>query len=162
MLVRLSSADPTPAGGGWGRLLLETLSRGYLAGLLTLVACAVLPTVLGWQASVIVSGSMEPHIDVGDVVLTTGLKTDAPVPVGRVVTFTRPAAASASGRETIVMHRIVSAKDNETYVTAGDANADVDSTTIVREQITGQGRLLVPWVGLPARWAATGERKSVV
>ncbi|MHA7243984.1 Ig-like domain-containing protein [Paeniglutamicibacter antarcticus] len=44
-----------------------------------------------------------------------------------------------------------------TFVTAGDANVEVDSTPINREQISGQARLLIPYIGLPGLWLRNGD-----
>lgn len=93
---------------------------------------------------------MKPNIEVGDVVLTAVVPSSSPVPLGRAVSFTRSGDANATGVPDQVMHRIVEVNQDGTFVTAGDANRDPDSTSLVREQITGQARLLVPWIGLPA------------
>lgn len=164
MPVNGHQLGPDTARTGWGWLVVETASRAYLSLVLALLVIAVGPSLItDWQGHVIRSGSMEPHISAGDVVLTSTLPDSSPVPVGRVVVFRSLGSAVAGGplnaaaAETIlVMHRIVATNEDGGYVTAGDANVDVDSTPLVREKITGQGRLLVPWVGLPSRWIDTG------
>ncbi|SDT51654.1 signal peptidase I [Pseudarthrobacter equi] len=142
---------------GWGIFLASLASRLYLGILLSLALFAVLPALLGWHGAVVQSGSMEPHISPGDVVLASDLDPAQPVPLGRVVQFRSPASAEPSGVEKTRLHRIVTANDDGTYVTAGDANADVDSTPLTRGQITGQARLLVPGVGLPGLWLGSGN-----
>lgn len=142
-----------PAGHGWGWLLLNTASHMYLVFLLALAVIATIPLVFGWQGSVVQSASMEPLISPGDVVLSTELPAEAPVPIGGVVEFER-AVPGGDGTMT-VLHRIVEEEAPGSYTTAGDANADVDSTPIQRGDITGQGRVLVPFVGLPGLWAST-------
>ncbi|WP_082641923.1 Ig-like domain-containing protein [Pseudarthrobacter enclensis] len=137
--------------------LASLASRLYLGILLSLALFAVVPAAFGWHGTVVQSGSMEPHISPGDVVLASDLDPSQPVPVGRVVQFRSPASAEPSGVEKTRLHRIVTANDDGTYVTAGDANADVDSTPLTREQITGQARLLVPGVGLPGLWLNSGN-----
>jgi len=143
--------------GGWGWLVVKSVAQAYLVLLLSLAAMAMIPSLLGGHSSVVQSGSMRPHINVGDVVLTTDIPKDLPVPIGRVVQFHSPASAEASGMEKIRLHRVVNANDDGTFVTAGDANRTVDSTPIRREQVIGQGRLLVPWVGLPGLWFGAGD-----
>lgn len=142
---------------GWGWFALSTLSRVYLIFVLTLAAIALLPALVGWHGSVVQTGSMEPHISPGDVVVSSSLDEDAPVPVGHVVEFRSPASAEPSGEARNRLHRIVTAAGDGTYITAGDANADVDSTPITRDQIIGQGRILIPYVGLPQLWLNTGN-----
>jgi signal peptidase I len=142
---------------GWARLVTGTAAQIYLVMLAALAAIALLPAVFGWSSTVIQTGSMEPHIDPGDVVVLATLPADQPVPLGGVVQFTSPGTAQPDGMERAILHRIVIDHEDGTYATAGDANAEVDSTPLVREQITGQARLLVPFIGLPARWADTGR-----
>jgi signal peptidase I len=142
---------------GWGWFIATTVSRTYLFFLLTLAVIAVAPALLGWQGSVVQSGSMEPHISAGDVVLLAELPDDTPVPLGGVVSFRNSDGRNAEGPDEVRLHRIVGQGEGLTFVTAGDANADVDSTPLTREQITGQARLLVPYVGLPGLWLGRGE-----
>lgn len=156
------TAEPAPTGAvgalwGWARLLTGTAAQVYLVLLATLAAIALIPSLLGWHGTVVETGSMAPHIDPGDVVVLDDLPDDRPVPVGGVVQFTSPAAAQPDGVARPVLHRIVTDHEDGTYATAGDANADVDSTPLVREQITGQARLLVPFIGLPALWLGGGQ-----
>ncbi|MGN5734941.1 Ig-like domain-containing protein [Arthrobacter psychrochitiniphilus] len=125
--------------------------------MLCLAFFAVLPVLFGWHGTVVQSGSMEPHISRGDVVLAAPLDADSPVPMGGVVEYRSPAEAEPSGVEKTRLHRIVGENTDGTFVTAGDANVDVDSTPITREQINGQARLLIPWVGLPGLWLASGD-----
>lgn len=140
---------------GWTALALGTVAECYLVLVLALTAIAVVPLALGWQGSVVQTGSMRPHVNPGDVVLATVLPADSPVPLGGVVQFR---TAAPGGGERTVMHRIVApAQEQGEWITAGDANEDVDSGTLSREDITGQARLLVRWVGLPSVWLRTGQ-----
>ncbi|BBE21307.1 hypothetical protein MN0502_01900 [Arthrobacter sp. MN05-02] len=164
MIREGSGSDPAPSrfgplfsAEGWVPLLASVLSRLYLGVLLSLALIAALPAVLGWHGTVVQSGSMEPHISAGDVVLAVTPNPGAPVPVGGVVEYTSPASAQPSGVEKTMLHRVVAENTDGTYVTAGDANTDVDSTPLTPEQITGQARLLVPMIGLPGLWLGTGN-----
>lgn len=147
----------TAALWGWVRLFTGAAAQIYLVLLATLAAIALIPALFGWHSTVIETGSMEPHIDPGDVVVLAALPDDRPVPLGGVVQFTSPAEAQPSGVERSVLHRIVIDHEDGTYATAGDANAEVDSTPLAREQITGQARLLVPFIGLPSMWLGAGQ-----
>jgi signal peptidase I len=135
--------------GGWGTLIAATVARVYLTFFAALAAIAFLPTLFGATGSVVQSGSMEPRIGVGDVVLTTPLPASSPLPVGRVMTF------HADGE--FVVHRLVHVNDDNTIVTKGDANPDNDSWAITRDDLNGQARLLVPYAGLPAFWLTHGN-----
>jgi signal peptidase I len=129
----------------------------YLLVSLTLVLIAILPSLAGWHGTVVQSGSMEPHVSPGDVVLTVPLPDDQPVPVGGVIEYRTTAEAEPSGEARTRLHRIIEANDDGTFVTAGDANPDVDSVPLERSQITGQARLLIPHVGLPGLWVSKGQ-----
>jgi signal peptidase I len=114
---------------------------GWTVGayLTTMLAWVFVPAiVLGWTPMVVVSGSMEPLIRAGDVVLVE--KVDHLVGQGTVVAFD-------DGNGTVV-HRVVDVSDDGSYTTRGDANREPDSTPIWNNQIVGQGRLLVPYIGL--------------
>ncbi|POH71675.1 signal peptidase I [Arthrobacter glacialis] len=154
---RPSRWAPLFSADGWVLFLASLASRLYLGVLLCLALIAVLPALFGWHGTVVQSGSMEPHISAGDVVLAAGFDAAQKVPVGGVVEFTSPAEAEPSGVEKTRLHRIVAENPDGTFVTAGDANAEVDSTPLKREQITGQARLLVPFVGLPGLWLGLGN-----
>ncbi|ASN41072.1 signal peptidase I [Arthrobacter sp. 7749] len=142
---------------GWTLLLACIAARLYLGVLLSLALIAMLPALLGWHSTVVQSGSMEPHISAGDVVLAAEFGATQQVPVGGVVQYTSPAEAEPSGVEKTRLHRIVAENPDGTFVTAGDANVEVDSTPLDRGQITGQARLLVPMVGLPGLWLGSGN-----
>lgn len=153
--------DRRRAGGGaaldWACLIVATLARVYLVLMASLLVIAVAPMVLGWWGTVVLSGSMRPHIDPGDVVVLAPFGQHEPVPIGGVVTFTVPAPSTADGVEQQRLHRIVGVHEDGTFLTAGDANATTDSTPLHREQITGHARLLVPHIGLPSLWLRTGQ-----
>ncbi|GAA4660764.1 ice-binding family protein [Arthrobacter cryoconiti] len=142
---------------GWTWLALVTSARIYLFLLLTLAAFALVPALFGMNASVVQSGSMRPHIRPGDVVLTTALPQGSPVSLGRVVQFRSPPEAEVDGIAKLRLHRVVAAGDDGTFVTAGDANESVDSVPLNRAQITGEARVLVPFVGLPGYWMGIGK-----
>ncbi|WP_298229453.1 S26 family signal peptidase [Gryllotalpicola sp.] len=137
----------------WGLLVVRVLARGYLVFLVALAACATLPMAFGLTGTVVQSGSMMPHIAIGDVVLSQPLSADAPTPLGRVVTFRAPAGSAEPG---IRLHRIVGINPDGSLITAGDANRDVDSAPLARADIIAVSCLLIPWIGLPAYWLQHG------
>jgi signal peptidase I len=138
----------------WSGLVMALGARAYLVLVGVLAACALAPMLAGLTGSVVQSGSMEPHVSAGDVVLSRAVAADDVLPMGRVITFTAPAGSARPG---LVMHRLVDEESDGSLVTAGDANVDVDSTPLAREDIIGRGTLLVPWIGLPALWLGTGR-----
>ncbi|MGF4044488.1 signal peptidase I [Paenarthrobacter nitroguajacolicus] len=141
---------------GWVPFVVGIIARVYLGISLSLAVIALFPALVGWNGSVVQSGSMEPHISPGDVVLTSELSDAEPVPVGGVVAYLSPVEAEPDGTAKTRLHRVVGANNDGTYVTAGDANMDVDSTPMKRDQISGRARILVPMVGLPGLWISHG------
>jgi signal peptidase I len=135
----------------WGGLVLVLLARTYRAFLLTLVVIATVPTLLGPTSHLIRSGSMEPAVSVGDVVIGTDRPDGDPVPVGRVMIFDNPDSASPHGT---LVHRVMENLGDGTYVTAGDGNRDNDSTPVPAESFHSRATLCIPFVGLPVVWWA--------
>ncbi|RLK58943.1 signal peptidase I [Actinokineospora cianjurensis] len=142
--------------GGRAVSVLSYVAGSVLSGLFWLVAWCVLPIVLSWHSYVVLSGSMSPAIRTGDVVVVGDLLTDHPAP-GAVVAFDDPTRP-----DHVLMHRVLKVNDDATLVTKGDANADADSTPVTEQMVHGQGRLRVPWVGLPAYWVRIGDWMSLL
>lgn len=127
------------------RPMLSLLASLYLTITLCLVVWVATPVaVFGWRPQVVLSGSMQPAVRTGDIILLA----DAPatqLPIGSIVVFDDPQTGTS------VLHRVVEAADGA-YTTKGDANTSVDPTPVRHEQVRGQGRLLVPLVGAPVAW----------
>jgi len=116
--------------------------REYLPQVATyVVAIAVLTSIyLRVVPLVIVSGSMEPTLEIGDLVLVRlGVPVD--LPVGSVVAFRL--------NSTIVVHRLVGV-EGERLVTKGDANPEPDPFPVYRRSLLGVVVGRVPKVGLLA------------
>ena len=113
----------------------------------------VTTVVLGWRPVVVTSASMAPNLQPGDVVMLAhapprGLER------GDLVRFR---AAEGS-----VIHRIVKVNPDGSYLTKGDANPTPDPTPVAAGQVSGVGRLLVPFVGRPWLWRSQGQWGGVV
>jgi signal peptidase I len=108
----------------------------------------VLPTLLGLQRYVIVSGSMVPTISVGSVVYDEVVPVED-LEVGDIITFVPP---SEYGIDDPVTHRIVEIGTGDngetTFRTQGDANAAPDQWTMVLDG-PEQARMVrsIPYVG---------------
>ncbi|UQN28079.1 hypothetical protein [Brachybacterium kimchii] len=133
------------------RALLAGCARTVLVTLAGLLVWSVLPLALGWQPTVVMSGSMEPRIMTGDVVVTRQVPA-AGLRVGQVLRVDDPAHP---GRE--LLHRYDHATADGDLVLRGDANAHADSTPVAPAHVHGVGVLRIPWIGRPAVWAAQGR-----
>jgi signal peptidase len=123
---------------------------GVTALLCLALWATVVPLAFGWSSVAILSGSMAPGIEAGDVVLTThhdgvGLSR------GAVIVFADPAGQGK------ITHRIVGVTPSGDYVTRGDSNGRIDSDPVAPDQVFGVGRVLVPFVGKPYVWAHSGQ-----
>lgn len=117
------------------------------------VLASVAPLAPRWSATVVASGSMEPALRRGDVVVYAGRAVDE-VGVGSVVVF------DSDGRS--LVHRVDGIAEDGSLVTKGDANAVRDSGTIDDAELAGAGELVVPWIGLPRLWWHEGHYILVV
>ena len=95
----------------------------------------------------IVSGSMEPNINVWDVVISKKVKSPTDIKVGDVITFT---STSSISRGMIVTHRVMEVKKTEqgyVYKTKGDNNLSPDSAYAEYNNVIGKVILRVPQLG---------------
>ncbi|HEY4625732.1 MAG TPA: signal peptidase I [Blastococcus sp.] len=104
---------------------------------------------LGWSPTLVTSGSMQPLVAPGDVVMVHPVDAEDLTP-NTVVLYDRP----DTGR---VLHRILEQLPDGSFRTGGDANADPDSAPVRLEEIEGAAVLAVPWIGRPSLWLAQGK-----
>ncbi|OUE32033.1 hypothetical protein BFL35_02145 [Clavibacter michiganensis] len=147
-----AASEPGPARDGWPtwvvvtRTLVAALCRGCLWFVVGLLFWAIAPLALGWHATTVMTGSMEPAVPAGSVVVVMPVGADSLVP-GRVVQSDDP---DRPGR--LRLHRIVSVDETDgSLVTKGDANQSEDSSHVATAQVHGVGILLVPFLGIPIR-----------
>jgi signal peptidase I len=108
-----------------------------------ILALTILPPVLGYQTYVVLSGSMEPTIHTGAVIVATAVDPNA-LEIGDIVTFLRP------GDQESVTHRIVGIKgtaQGKTFVTRGDANGVEDQGEIRYDRLAGKVTFSIPYLG---------------
>ena len=148
---RRPAEPPGPAPVSWPMALGRVLVAGVLVTLAGLVLIAVAPRVAGWDSHVVVSGSMEPRLAPGDVVLTRQVLPQELQP-GQVLLFPDP-----DRPDRLLLHRLVSFDDQGALVTRGDANQSNDSVPVPAAGVIGQAELRIPYVGLPAYWRLQGS-----
>jgi signal peptidase len=135
----------------WGRVVVATLARGVVATLLGLALWAAAPALIGWQPTTVMTGSMEPRIVPGDVVVSR------PVGSGEIATGKVLLADDPDQPDHLRMHRYVEDGPRGTLVTKGDANPQQDSTPIERSAVHGIAFLRIPFVGAPVVWIREGR-----
>jgi signal peptidase I len=139
--------------------------RGVISSLLLLIAVAALAmagyqTASGrWHATPVLSGSMRPGLQPGDVVLTKRVPI-SDLQVRDVVVFHPPGQAD---RQTV--HRIVKLTNRggtTTITTRGDANStnDLEQSSLSGTYAYRVQRVL-PVVGYPAVWLSNGNHGAL-
>ncbi|ADB73652.1 hypothetical protein Gobs01_02526 [Geodermatophilus obscurus DSM 43160] len=131
--------------------VLRVVVAAVLVTVAGLVFLALAPRLVGFQGHVVVSGSMEPRLSPGDVVLTRPVLPQDLQP-GQVLLFPDP-----EGTDRLLLHRLVSFDERGDLITRGDANQSNDSTHVPASSVIGEAQLRVPHVGLPAYWRLTGQ-----
>jgi signal peptidase len=117
---------------------------------------AVAPTALGWRAAMITSGSMEPGIHPGDLVMLVPIteeKVRTSALKGAVVQVNNPVRPGE-----LLVHRVIGKDRSGALITKGDANATRDYAPVKPSQVLGVARVRVPYVGLPMLWLRNGQK----
>ena len=142
-----NEAEAPSAGKGRRTAGIILGSMGNLLMLMIVVACLglAIPRFVGYDAFVVVSGSMEPAIPVGSLVFSK--ETDpAELQEGDIIVF-----KTAARGDTPITHRVVS---NDTaareIITKGDANEHQDKSPVTYENVVGKVGMHIPYVGYAA------------
>ena len=93
----------------------------------------------GVKTFIVQSGSMEPAIKTGGVVVVKSMDT---YKVGDVITF-----GPRSKTKSPTTHRIIEVKEDGNFVTRGDANNAEDMRTVSRYEVIGKVLFSVPYIG---------------
>ena len=84
------------------------------------------------------SGSMEPAIPVGSVVVIKPVNPET-LKIGDIICF-------KLSEPTSITHRIINVTD-QGFITKGDANEDPDQWIVKKENVIGKAILTVPFIG---------------
>lgn len=100
------------------------------------------PNLLGYQLKTVLSGSMEPVISTGSVILVKQAKADESFHKGDIITY-----KTSDG--ILITHRIIEMKDGENaMITMGDNNNSPDLTPVQVEQVVSKYTgINVPYIG---------------
>lgn len=150
-----AAPDPAPRRRGPVARVVSVVVGVVMVALVVLAgAVVVVPRVLGATPLTVLSGSMEPALSPGDVVVVRPVDPDE-LRTGDVVTV-----QPVSGDPTLVTHRVVQVDRDGTdvtgLVTRGDANGAADAP-LVPDQLMGRVAYSVPLVGHAANvsWGPT-------
>lgn len=145
---------------GVGRLAAKTLSWALLAIVVGAgLALIVVPKATGAKPLTVLSGSMVPTYDPGDVVIVRDADT-RDLEVGQVITF-----QPTSDDPRLTTHRVIEVtygSEGTRYITQGDANDAPDPDPVRPTQVQGEVWYSVPLVGYVSVWMATGPLGQLV
>ncbi|WP_346927681.1 LamG-like jellyroll fold domain-containing protein [uncultured Arthrobacter sp.] len=144
----LHDSGPELAGMGVARLAVSLVARAVLFAILGMLAWALLPFALGWQPTTVMTGSMEPRISAGDVVIARPVPTGT-ASLGHVLLVDDPDHVGK-----LRLHRYVEDAPDGGLILRGDANQSNDSSPVSPGAVHGVAVLRVPFVGLPVVWIA--------
>lgn len=132
------------------KIVKEVVSVIIVIALLSpILICLVTPFFVGGFFSVVMSGSMEPAIPVGSIVIVKNVNPED-VKVDDVIAF-------ESG-ESRTLHRVIEKvfENGSFYLrTKGDANEDPDPWTVKPEDVCGALLLTIPYYGYLLYFAGT-------
>lgn len=95
------------------------------------------PSFLGLKTYVVVSGSMVPKLNIGDVIIVKSVEKDE-LEIGDIISFRI--------NDSIITHRIVDIVDDK-FQTKGDYNNTPDTDLVQYENIEGKCYLVIPYLG---------------
>ncbi|MHB9088644.1 MAG: signal peptidase I [Thermoleophilia bacterium] len=123
--------------------------------LMSVEAADRFPVVGDYEPMIVLSGSMEPNLAVGGMVLVEKGIDPIDIDVGDVITFRTP---SQNGENNYTTHRVTGIdyeNDMRVFETKGDANEDVDSWVVPEDTVLGRASLSLPYVGYFVRYVKT-------
>jgi signal peptidase I len=96
----------------------------------------------GWRVDAVLSGSMEPELKVGSVVITRPVDIGS-VNAGNIITFRSP----LNGK--LTTHRVISVTSSPSVIlrTKGDANEDADPFIVGSQNVVGRVCFNIAYMG---------------
>lgn len=132
------------------------LAGFYLSLLFSFALWAFVPLLLGWQPTVVMSGSMEPTVKAGDILVAETIRADDFTP-GDIKPGMVLLADNPLDKGTLYTHRVIDLLPDGRYITKGDNNGSLDPEPLPAANIRGIEKLRVPGFGLPIQAIHTGN-----
>lgn len=97
------------------------------------------PSIFGYKNFIVLSGSMEPTLNIGDMVIVKDTKD---IKIDDIISF--------RVKNSVVTHRvfeIYKEDDKEYYITKGDNNNEADTELLNKKDIEGKFVFKIPYIG---------------
>jgi signal peptidase len=151
-LVLINSLYSPQTGPKKGRRAESGSITGWI--ITTVAAVGIIWFAVGlfpFQPALVGSGSMEPKMCPGDVVIIAKVPADK-IELNDVIQFRVPDGVT-------VMHRVVEIQETEgggkVFITKGDANDEPDSEPVIPENVVGKAVMTIPKIG----WASVAVKQ---
>ena len=132
------------------RRVAENFGLAVTILLMSVAALIFMAPCFGWRVDTVFSGSMEPRLKVGSVVVTRPVAAEE-IKAGDIITFCSPL------NEKLMSHRVVAAEHGSGwhFQTKGDANEDADPFVVPAESVVGKVCLHLPYFGYVSQFVKT-------
>jgi len=126
---------------GFGRNKKSSLQSWMVVSIFAVLMVWASTGLLGIQPTTVLSGSMRPAMDTGDLAIVQEVSADS-IGVGDIIQFWRDG--------TMVIHRVTEVAkggSGKLFVTKGDANSKPDIDPVFQSQVRGKIILTIPKLG---------------
>jgi len=138
--------------------LIEWLGWAILGIVLSAFSFVMVASQYGWEFDAVLSGSMEPELGVGGLVVIKPVDAQD-VGTGDVISFKLP------GIDTPICHRVIDRQETESdllFQTKGDANEGPDMYQVRAQDVNGKAVFYLPYVGNLGRLSEFGRVRVAV
>jgi signal peptidase len=128
----------------------KSFSFALIILLIAFAAFTFLAPRFGWRVDAVFTGSMEPALKVGGVVITCPAEADE-ISAGDIITYYSPQT------ENLTCHRVMAIQGGSSlyFQTKGDANEDVDAVVVPVENVVGRVCFHIPYLGYATQFVKT-------
>lgn len=114
------------------------------------------PPILGYKTYAVLSGSMEPNLQVGSMAYVKPARPES-ISKGDIITYTM-----AGDTTKLVTHRVIDIdRENKEFITKGDAN-EVKDGPISFQRLVGKMSFRIPYLGYAAVYLKTKQGFMVI
>lgn len=139
---------------------LQLAAAAGLAALILILLAGIAPSMFGYESFVVLSGSMRPSLQVGDLAVVAPTRTET-LMVGDIITYRQ-----ARRPDVLVTHRITNIgldpQGRVTFETQGDANNTTDSVLVDSKSVLGRVVYSIPMIGYLVEFSKRAEGKLLL